>query len=264
MPKESLEEFLNKNRGYKSQKAKDITAVSFNDYKTKKKPKLITVTTRKEFDFLKFYIIVEYYFLEVVFPDITNKEFKLLLFLYSEPPFTRTDFNDFCEMVHWNKGRLNSFIERDYISITKGRKTGKNGRNYNVQLFTVSRSAKKKISSFYNKLLLRYKVTERPEHNPLFRVNSRSYTNKRYAKKIRQMNAMRDKWMDGDKYPKVDGDFVYDNEYDFDKEAGSYIENINERLITMDESKEMSKRKGINKKKREEEKKKKKEKEATN
>ena len=157
-----------------------------------KKAKHITYTTKKRFDFLKFYGIVEYYAVKVIFEDkITFKELKLLFFLYTEPPFTRADWIDYMELTGWNKNRMTKWIKLGILKKyeTKAIKTAKRKLGRKPILYTLSEKTRRNISSIYDKLLLRYKISEYNTHNPLFRERTRSYQDKRYAKKIKQMNA---------------------------------------------------------------------------
>lgn len=189
----SFEEYLNKettpstnaNR-YKASDVYKIKVTQIPKYHEVKK-KTITYTTQQEFDFLKYYGIVEYYAVKVMFKgEITFKELKMLLFLYSEHPFTITDFKDYTELVGWKTNRLRQWVKKGIVVEHKVKKY-KGSRT--AKLYKLSMSTKRKIRAIYDKLLLRYKITEEKTHNPLFREKSRTYQEKRYAKKIKQMNA---------------------------------------------------------------------------
>lgn len=187
----SFKDFLEKEgKGKQRVKSEEITrniTEKSTHKKKKRSPKTITYTTEKEFDFLKFYIIVSYYYKKKFFPDLQPREIEFLLFLYSEPPFTRTDFKDYEEMLAWNRKRLNDYIKAGYI-IEYQVKNPKNKKGSRSKLFTLSSKTKGTIRGMYDRLLLRYKISERKQHNPLFRVRARSYVDKRFAKKIKQMN----------------------------------------------------------------------------
>jgi len=185
-------DFISKEeRATTAPKSEDISYVKkgkkHESLKKKRKKKLITYSTEKEFDFLKYFIIVEYYFLNVVFKDLSPRELKFLLFLYSEPPFTLKDYNDMQEMLCWRKPRLKEWVERGYIEVYKPKLHGSDFTS-NAKVYSLTKSVKRKIRSLYDKLLLRYEMSESRNKNPLFRVRARSYKDKVFAKKIKQMN----------------------------------------------------------------------------
>lgn len=208
-------------------RAEEATTVAVNKKaKKKRKKKMVSYTTEREFDFLKYYIIVEHYALKVMFAEynLQAKDLKFLLFLYSEPPFTRTDFLDYQELLKWNKFRLNEWLDNglieDYKPIIKG-----NRQHYSkARFYKLSRKANRLIRSLYDKLVLRYKITEHDTHNPLFRARVRTYTDKRYAKKIKQMN-------NGDfNKRKTDDDYYDMDEISFKEFCDEYNKNNNETL----------------------------------
>lgn len=217
----------------KSEEVATVKMPEFNHHN--RKNKIITYTSGREFDFLKYLIIVEYYFEKVVFKDLTPKEIKLLLFLYSEPPFTRQDFIDYAELISWNKNRLNDWVRKGYIK--KYGKGWRDPKKYSTaNLYTLTTATANKIRAFYDKLLLRYKITEQSTHNPLFRVRSRSYTDKRYAKKIKQMNEGKYN------HAKTEDDYVELNNHGFDEFVEEHNKRNNENLEMPKDVKEILKK----------------------
>jgi len=186
-----FKDFLEKEeKGNYNVRSKDVVTsiVRKNIKRPKRRKKSITYTTEKEFDFLKYFIIVKYFYKRTEFKDLQDREIEFFLFLYSEPPFTRQDFKDYEEMLAWDSGRLNKYLEKGYIvkyEVTKKHK----GRGTKTKLYTLSKKTKNVIRAFYDKLMLRYKFSEYNTHNPLMREKSRSYVDKRFAKKIKQMNS---------------------------------------------------------------------------
>ena len=240
------------NQKHQSQiRAKDITykRIGKEATPTKARPKIITYTTQKQLDFLKYYGVVEFYFLKKEFPDFTPLDLKLFFFLYTEPPFTKVDFLDFCEMLKWNKRRLKEWVDKGHIVeytggmkkiVGKPRKKRKRSmlkikkkRPYTVarsksKLYKISNPMKLKIKRFYDTLMLRYEIIEDPSKNPLFKID-RTYQEKRFGKKVTQMNKDRDKYFNSkDKHPKTKDDIQDVTKVDFFEFAKEYNENNKE------------------------------------
>jgi len=222
-------DFLNNKGGKSRVKAKDFTTVRPSIPKNpskKRKKKLITYTTKKEFDFLKYYIIVENYYKRVVFPELSLMELKCLFLLYSEPPFTRYDFKDYCRMLKWKTSRLNQWIEKgiaeEYVVSNP-----KHKNRAKATLYTLTKSTKRRIAEFYKKLLLAYKIDERPTNNPLFaptRYNN-NFADRQVAKAIVRMN--KGKYNEN----KTDEDWEDIRSHTFEDKVKDFNKNNNETLI---------------------------------
>lgn len=228
---ETYEEYLERlkkaNPRPKGEDVRDLKVKNIKDKdKKKRKPKNITYTSEKEFDFLKYYIVIENYYLRVVFKDdLQPSELKMLFFLYSEPPFTRKDFHEYTELLFWNKKRLDLWIRKGYIeeANAKGRR--------NAKLYKLSKSTMRQIRGFYDKLVMRYKIPDCKQHNPMFRPNTRSYTDKRYAKRISIINKDYEEFQNNSTmYNKVDEDIHSCREPKIDEFIKNYEKGINKDI----------------------------------
>lgn len=131
-------------------------------------------------DNLKYYRIVRYWVKAKY--GVSQDDFEMLLFLYSEPLFDITLFRDYEIIFRWDKKRLKRLmdngwvIEQDQFSRTRSKK-----------LYSLSTKAKNMIKKVYNVLDGTEKISTDPRKNPLFRPKA-NYVKRQIGKGIRDLN----------------------------------------------------------------------------
>jgi hypothetical protein len=105
----------------------------------------------------------------------------MLLFLYSESYFGKDKFQEFAQLVAWDKVRFNRLLKEGWIENLRGSR-----RNIKA-IYCLSFKAKRMITSIYKKLNGE-EIPMNGENNPMFRKNV-SYTDKVYRNMIKTMNA---------------------------------------------------------------------------
>jgi hypothetical protein len=131
------------------------------------------------FDYLKYFRVVRYWIKRT--HGVSLADLEMLLFLYSERLFKRSDFNDYEEIFSWDTTRFEKLLRDGWIS--KWRKQS----GAQVALYEVSYKGKRLIVSLYKKLAGEEPISESPQRNPIFK-NSSPYTDKVYRRAIKRMN----------------------------------------------------------------------------
>lgn len=131
------------------------------------------------FDYLKYLRVVRYWVKRV--HGVGLADLEMLLFLYSERLFKRSDFNEYEELFSWDVSRFDKLLRDGWVS--KWRKN----KGSEAALYEVSHKGKRLILSFYKKLAGEEKVSESPQRNPIFKKSS-PYTDKVYKRAIKRMN----------------------------------------------------------------------------
>lgn len=108
-------------------------------------------------------------------------DLEMLLFLYSERLFKRSDFNDYEELFSWDTSRFNDLLRDGWISVWRKAKGSE------PALYEVSYKGKRLIVSIYKKLSGEETISESPQRNPIFKKSS-PYTDKVYKRAIKRMN----------------------------------------------------------------------------
>ena len=134
----------------------------------------------KQHDFLKYWRIVRYYITRQY--NISYPELELLLYLYDEGVFTKTDFKEFEECMSWKKGRFEELMERGLIR--KWRDRRKAGH---AHLYELTQQAKLICNHTYKKLTKEENISEDKYRNEVFRSNN--YMDKIYRRLIKKMNS---------------------------------------------------------------------------
>jgi hypothetical protein len=111
-------------------------------------------------DFMKNWTIVKKWILANY--DITTPELELILFLYSEKLFTRTQFEEYSNFLTWDRMRLHKLIQKEYVYIWR------KGVRHEQNLYEVSFKGKKMVSSMYKKLLGLEPIPESKRRNKVF------------------------------------------------------------------------------------------------
>jgi hypothetical protein len=157
-----------------------------------KRKNVKVVSASGEYDFVKFYGIVKRW--ASVQYDLSIDEIEMLLYFYSEPIFTKKEFDVYnTAMLQKNKS-IQRFIDMDMIEAMRGNTTIKVAGN---RLFRLTRKAKLRVSSIYKKLTLQESISEIPANNKFFRHCETSYKDKRIAKLMIEYNKRRMEIIEG-------------------------------------------------------------------
>ena len=130
-------------------------------------------------DYLKYWRVVRY-FIKAKY-GLSQADLEILLFLYSEKYFSRDKFDEFDELISWDKHRFNDLLHNGWMNVFR-KKEG----NRRV-VYELSYKARRVVGLVYKKL----NGEELPEHpsvNPLFK-NNIPYMDKVYRNFIKEMNA---------------------------------------------------------------------------
>jgi hypothetical protein len=133
----------------------------------------------KEHNFLKNWRIVRYYITKQY--NISYPELELLLYLYDENIFTKTDFKEFEECMSWKKGRFQDLMDRGFIRKWRDRRIAGH-----ANLYELTQQAKLICNHTYKKLLKEEPISEDKYRNKVFK--SDNYMDKIYRRLIKKMN----------------------------------------------------------------------------
>ena len=129
-------------------------------------------------DYLKYWRVIRY-FIKAKY-GLTQEDLDVLLFLYSEKYFSKEDFNEFNELISWDKNRFAKLRREGWVDMFREKQNGTKA------IYKVSYKCKRMIDSLYKKLNGE-EIPEDPKSNPLFRKNVR-YNDKVYRNYIKKMN----------------------------------------------------------------------------
>jgi hypothetical protein len=113
-------------------------------------------------DYLKYWKVVRYYVKSRY--GLTTADLDMLMFLKSEKYFSKDDFDEFNELLSWDKNRFESLRERGWIEVFRKRKGNKKA------VYQLSYKASRVIVSVYKKLEGE-EISESKSANPLFLKN---------------------------------------------------------------------------------------------
>ena len=130
-------------------------------------------------DYLKFWRIIRYYVKAK--HELSQADLDIILFLYSESYFGKEKFEQYVELVSWDKERFTSLHTRKWIETFRRR--GTDGRS----LYCLSDKAKLVVRDIYRKLEGE-EIPTSLSNNPMFFKNV-CYTDKVYRNMILEMNA---------------------------------------------------------------------------
>lgn len=155
--------------------------------KPKVKQSIVTIRKRektlhareRKYDFLKYHKIVFDQAL-IKNPSLKMLDLELLLFLYSEGVFTKTDMNNYALILPFSKFRLTKYLNKGYIIKWRDEK------NKRVNLYALSDKTKKMINLMYRQLNEEAPLSE----NPLFDKFVRTGNNKQkyYMVGVKRIN----------------------------------------------------------------------------
>jgi hypothetical protein len=130
-------------------------------------------------DYLKYWKVIRY-FTKTKY-EVSTADLDMLLFLYSEKYFNKTKFNEFNQLMTWDKNRFNSLLQRDWIVVFRKRQWNKS------TIYELSYKGNRMISSIYKKLNGE-EIPTSQSTNPMF-AKRVSYSDKVYRNMIKRMNA---------------------------------------------------------------------------
>ena len=153
-------------------------------YVERKRGKTPTYQKRdKEYNFLKNWRIVRYYITKQY--NISYPELELLLYLYDEGVFTKTDYKEFEECLSWKTNRFQELMDRGLIRKWRDRST----EGY-ANLYELTQNAKLICNHTYKKLMKDEPISEDKYRNKVFK--SDNYMDKIYRRLIKKMNRKKD------------------------------------------------------------------------
>lgn len=121
-------------------------------------------------DYLKYWRVVRQY-IKVKY-NLTQADLEMLLFLYTEPYFTKDKFEEFDSIMSWERKRFDRLNQAGWI---EGSKTFRVGRRLR---YSLSIRAQRMVTEVYNYLEGKELPVSR-DANPMFKRNVR-YTDKVY------------------------------------------------------------------------------------
>ena len=130
-------------------------------------------------DYLKYWRVIRY-FIKAKY-GLTTSDLDILLFLQSEKYFSKDDFDEFNELISWDKNRFNTLLKDKWIEVYR-KNTSKS-----KAIYQLSYKSTRVLVSLYKKLNGE-EIPESPSSNPLFLKNV-SYTDKVYRNYIKEMNS---------------------------------------------------------------------------
>jgi len=130
-------------------------------------------------NWLKYFRVVRYYVCKK--HDVSLPDLEMLLFLYSEGLFTRSDFSEFEEIMSWDVKRFERLRNNKWIIMWRPAKGSE------PALYEVSLRCKQMIISMYKKLSGEEFISENKYLNPIFSKDA-SYMDKVYRRAIKRLN----------------------------------------------------------------------------
>ena len=137
-------------------------------------------TTRKppDHDFLKYWRVIRYRVKAKY--KLGTPELEMLLFLYSEQIFNKSQFKEYEELMYWDVNRFNKLLKQEWIHVWRKRSGNE------TTLYELTYKAKRVINTIYKKLNGE-EISESPVSNPLFK-NDITYMDKVYRNMIKELN----------------------------------------------------------------------------
>ena len=130
-------------------------------------------------DYLKYWKVIKQW--AKVKYDVGTADIEMMMFLYSEGLFTQKQFEEYNEIMSWDKNRFHNLLKDKWIIVWRKRK----GRE--ATLYELGFRGKRLCASIYKKLNMEETVSEDRRRNPIFDPNA-TYSHKVYRKIIKKMN----------------------------------------------------------------------------
>jgi hypothetical protein len=113
--------------------------------------------------------------------ELSLSDLEMLLFLYSEGLFTRSDFSEFGEIMSWDRRRFDRLRNKGLIVMWR------KARGSEPALYEVSHKCRQMIVHFYKKLSGEEMISENKYINPVF-ASDANYMDKVYKRAIKRFN----------------------------------------------------------------------------
>ena len=112
--------------------------------------------------------------------NLGNQDLEMLLFLYSEIYFNKDKFNEYNQLMSWNKKRFTNLLTNGWIRVFRTK------RKNETTLYELSYKGRRTIGEVYKKLSGE-EFAETEKHNPMFRPRA-PYTDVVFRNYIRKIN----------------------------------------------------------------------------
>ena len=129
-------------------------------------------------DYLKYWRVIRY-FVKAKY-GLSTVELDMLLFLYSEDIFSRKRFDEFEQLMPWNKLSFDKLMDKGWIEFFRKKSKRKK------PMYQLSYKCQRVLGSIYKKLNGE-EIPTTQKNNPIFKRNIK-YTDKAYKKMILEMN----------------------------------------------------------------------------
>jgi hypothetical protein len=130
-------------------------------------------------DYLKYWKVVKQWAKAKY--NMNTADIEMMLFLYSEGLFTLKQFEEYNEIMSWDKNRFYNLLNDKLIIVWRKRKGNQS------TLYELGFSGKRICATIYKKLNQEEVISEEVRRNPMFR-KSADYSDKVYRKMIKKMN----------------------------------------------------------------------------
>ena len=130
-------------------------------------------------DCLKYWRVIRYFVKQKY--NLSTADLEMLLFLYSEDIFSKDKFEEFDNLLSWDKERFNRLYNRGWIEVFRKRKKTRKS------LYSLTFKTQRVIGDIYKKLSGE-EIPTSQSSNPMFAKNVK-YTDKVYRNMILEMNA---------------------------------------------------------------------------
>lgn len=133
-----------------------------------------------QLDYLKYWRVIRQ-FIKIKY-GITQSDLDMLLFLYSEKYFDRGKFEEFDNLLGWDKQRFEKLRQNEWIVVFRKRMGNRKA------IYQLSIKSTRMIQSIYRKLSGE-EIPVSGSHNKMFAKNV-SYSDKVYRNMIIEMNKL--------------------------------------------------------------------------
>lgn len=132
----------------------------------------------EKYDYLKYYRVVNRYYRKKY--DLDQHELDMILFLMSERIFNKAKFQEYNEILSWNRKRFDNLLEKGWISVFRPESDGIKAR------YELSYKARRMVKSLY-KMIVDKEIPEKPTVNPMFKKDV-GFVDKVYRNFIKKIN----------------------------------------------------------------------------
>ncbi len=129
-------------------------------------------------DYLKYFRLARYYVRSKY--KLKLDDLEMLTYLYSEGYFSRQVFDEYKQVMKWQKNRMERLIDEGWISVFREKTKGRRA------LYYLSHKSKHMVASFYN-ILDGGLISTHKNYNPMFQ-NDATYTDKVFRNAIKKRN----------------------------------------------------------------------------